>query len=52
MTKEVKEDNFCGPHEEHPREYRPPGLEIRRGDLTHWMEADAIVHESNTNVTV
>ena len=42
-----KLDDYFEPKEEHPKEYKPPGLHIRAGDLTEWVEADAIVHQCN-----
>ena len=47
MSKEAALDHYFEPQEEHPKEYKPPGMEIRKGDLTEWTEADAIVHQCN-----
>ena len=35
------------PQEEFPKQYKPPGVEIKRGDLTEWRGVDAIVHQGN-----
>ena len=47
MSKEAALDHYFEPQEEHPKEYKPPGVENRAGDLTEWTEADAIVHQCN-----
>ena len=38
MSKEAGLDHWFEPQEEYPRTYKPPGIEIRRGDLTEWKE--------------
>ena len=47
MSKEAVLDHWFEPLEEYPRKYMPPGVEIRRGDLTVWKGVDAIVHQGN-----
>ena len=47
MSKEAALDHCFEPREEFPKEYKPPGVYIRGGDLTEWKETDAIVHQCN-----
>ena len=47
MSQEAALDHCFEPREEYPREYKPPGVEIRVGDLTEWTAADAIVQQCN-----
>ena len=47
ISKEAALDHYFEPQEEHPKEYKPPGVEIRKGDLTEWTVADAIVQQCN-----
>ena len=47
MSKEAVLDDWFEPQEEFPKQYKPPGVEIRRGDLTEWQGVDAIVHQCN-----
>ena len=41
MSKEAALDRYFELQEEFPKQYKPPGVEIRKGDLTEWTEADA-----------
>ena len=41
MSKEAALDHYFELQEEFPKQYKPPGVEIRKGDLTEWTEADA-----------
>ena len=47
MSQEAALDHCFEPREEYPREYKPPGVEIRVEDLTEWTAADAIVQQCN-----
>ena len=47
MSKAAVLDHWFVPQEEFPKHYNPPGVEIRRGDLTEWRGVDAIVHQGN-----
>ena len=47
MSKEAGLDHWFEPQEEYIRTYKPPGIEIRKGDLTEWKRVDAIVHQGN-----
>ena len=45
---EIKKLDRCfEPLQEFPKEYIPPGVEVRSGDLTEWKGVDAIVHQCN-----
>ena len=43
MSKEAALDHWFEPLEEYPKQYVPPGVEIRAGDLTEWRGVDANV---------
>ena len=43
MSKEAALDHWFEPLEEDPKQYIPPGVEIRAGDLTEWRGVDATV---------
>ena len=45
--KEAALDHWFEPQEEFPKQYKPPWVEIRRGDLTEWQGVDDIVHQCN-----
>ena len=49
MSKEALLDHCFEPREKFPREYKPwhHWVDFRRGDVTQWTEADAIVHQCN-----
>ena len=49
LVREGALDHCFEPREEFPKLYKPwhKWVEFRRGDLTQWTEADAIVHQCN-----
>ena len=47
MSREAALDQWFEPLEEDPKQYIPPGVDIRARDLTEWQGVDAIVHQCN-----